>query len=331
MSNEITLFSEGNVALPDYIKHVDSNLKAATFAGAAGKSISIRGSVWRMIVDGEEVMSSDSRSLDLIIVGMSDHVGRTFYKGGYEEGKTESPICWSADGKVPDMRSAEIQSSSCDECPKNVGGSGQGDSKACRYVRTLAVVLADDPEGDVYKISLPSMSIFGKPEGTKMPLDAYRKFLKGHQIPLDCVVTEFKFDTASSTPKVIFKAKRPLTKAEFDICQAKGKSEDAVNAVTIEFAAPVKRDAKAEKAKATAAFDNEDGDDEDKKPSGFATKKPSGFAKKEEPKAEHVEAEEVVEEPKKRTKAKPAPVVEAKPDVKNVLANWADDDDDNDD
>lgn len=334
--SEITLFKGGNVAIPSYIKNVESKLKDLTFAGASGRNISIRGSVWRMIVDGKEVAQSDARAIKVVIVGMSEAVGRVHYEGQYEEGKESAPICWSADGKIPDMRSAKIQASSCDECPKNIGGSGQGDSKACRYIRNLAVVMANDMGGDIYKLSLPATSLFGAAEGKKMPLDAYRRFLKGHTIPLDCVVTEMRFDTDSSTPKVIFSAVQPLEEDEFRVCQERAATPEATQAVIVEFAAakaekaekaekPVKAEPKAEakpKAAPKAAEPEDDEDDGGFKP----VKADNGFSKAE--KVEKVQAEEVEdEEPQpKRRASKKAETVAATPDVANVLGKWADDD-----
>lgn len=334
--SEITLFKGGNVAIPDYIKNVESKLKDLTFAGSSGRNISIRGSVWRMIVDGKEVAKSDERAIKVVIVGMSEAVGRTFYEGSYEEGKESAPVCWSADGKMPDMRSEKPQASNCDDCPKNIGGSGQGDSKACRYMRNLAVVMANDMGGDIYKLSLPAMSLFGAAEGKKMPLDAYRRFLKGHGIPLDCVVTEMRFDTDSSTPKVIFSAVSPLEKEEFDICQERASSQEATQAVTIEFAGSTKTETKKAEAKPKATAKpkvEETGPEEPeeepapkaKADNGFKPSKPdNGFTP-----VEKVEAEEVDDEPQpKRRASKKAETVSSTPDVASVLGKWADDDED---
>lgn len=328
--SEITLFKGGNVAIPSYIKNVESKLKDLTFAGASGRNISIRGSVWRMIVDGKEVAQSDARAIKVVIVGMSETVGRVHYEGQYEEGKEAAPICWSADGKTPDMRSAKLQASSCDECPKNIGGSGQGDSKACRYIRNLAVVMANDMGGDIYKLSLPATSLFGAAEGKKMPLDAYRRFLKGHGIPLDCVVTEMRFDTDSSTPKVIFSAVQPLEEDEFRICQERASTTEATQAVVIEFAAAkAEKEAKAEKPVAKPKAEAKAADPDDDDDGGFKpVKADNGFSKPQ--KVEKVQAEEVDEDepqPKRRASKKAEPVA-ATPDVANVLGKWADDDED---
>jgi hypothetical protein len=354
--SEITLFKNGGV-VPGYIRNVESKLKDLTFAGAGGRNISIRGSVWRLMVDGKETAKSDDRTMKVVIVGMSEAVGRVHYSGQYEEGKEAAPICWSADGKIPDIRSAAVQASACDDCPKNIGGSGQGDSKACRYIRNLAVVMADDMGGDVYKLSLPATSLFGAAEGKKMSLDAYRRFLKGHGIPLDCVVTELRFDTDSSTPKVIFSAVAPLEKDEFDICQERAETAEAQQATVIEYQAKTPEKASSEfsskQANKVAAkpaakpkvepkpepeaepeqsaeaevLDKEEPVKAGKKyDSGFkASTADNGFSD-----VDHVDvnaAAEAEPEPVRRT-TKKVETVSATPDVSSVLDKWADDDED---
>jgi hypothetical protein len=65
-----------------------------------------------------------------------------------------------------------------------------------------------------------------------MPLQQYAKFLGGHGIPVTAVVTEMRFDTASATPKLTFRAVRPLSVEELAESKAQGESADALNAVT---------------------------------------------------------------------------------------------------
>jgi len=55
--------------------------------------------------------------------------------------------------------------------------------------------------------------------------------LGGHGLPVTAVVTEMRFDTASATPKLTFKAVRPLEEDEMATCQEKGQSADAKAAI----------------------------------------------------------------------------------------------------
>ena len=238
MSN-ITLFKSGNVAIPEYLRQTDDITKMLA-GNSGGKQISIKGGVWRMIVGGEEVAKNEDRAMNFIIVAAAPKVHRTFFMDKYEDGKVVEPTCWSADGVAPneEVPTANRQSDKCMTCKQNVAGSGEGESRACRYSRRLAVALENDIEGNIYRLQLPAKSIFGKPTGDKMPLDAYAKFLAGHNVPITGVVTEARFDTSEAVPVLRFRAVRPLQQEEWEAVQVASKSEDAQRA--IEFKMVVK-------------------------------------------------------------------------------------------
>ena len=306
MSN-ITLFKQGNVALPDYLKTPDDMTKALA-GNTSGKQISIKGGVWRLIVSGEEVAKNEDRAMNFIVLAANPHTNRTFFAQKYEEGKDVQPTCWSEDGVKPnaEVPADQRQCSTCADCPQNIAGSGEGTSRACRYSRRLAVALENDLEGNVYRLQLPAKSIFGKPEGEKMPLQAYAKFLAGHGVPMSGVVTEARFDTSEAVPVLKFRAVRPLNRDEWEQAKEAAKSEDALRA--IEFKMVLKpKDGSAPATKPAAALFN-----------GAAV------AAREEPKA--VESDGDIEEPVKRQSKKPA--VQAAPaskDVSAVLDAWGDD------
>jgi len=316
MSN-ITLFSAGNVALPDYLREGDELTKA--LAGSSGhKQISIKGGVWRMIVGGEELAKNEDRAMNFIILAANPHVNRMYYIGEYEEGNDAPPACWSNDSKVPndEVPAATRQNATCIGCPQNIEGSGKGKSRACRYSRRLAVALENDVEGNIYRLQLPAKSIFGKPEGDKMPLDAYAKFLSGHGVPITGVVTEARFDTSEAVPVLRFRAVRPLTRAEWETCKQAAKSEDALKA--IEF----KQYVKPETTQA-AVF-------QEPAPAPKAPKaaKPAPAPAPAAPAAVESWDEEEVAEPVVRAAKKPAPAERPVPkDVASVLDQWGDDDD----
>ena len=97
------------------------------------KRISTKGGVFRLVAGGKEVASIDDRHLDVVVVNAAPKVSRTFYAGQFVEGQATAPNCWSADGDTPDASIKEPQSASCATCSQNIKGSGQGDSRACRY------------------------------------------------------------------------------------------------------------------------------------------------------------------------------------------------------
>ena len=236
MSN-IAMFNPSNV--PAFAKNAE--LSATTLALAGGvntsagiKRVSIKGGVFRLLSGGKEVASIEDRHLDVIVVKAAPKVSRIFYAGSYDkDAAAAAPDCTSADGEKPDAGVRNKQSASCVTCPQNIAGSGNGQSRACRYQQRLAVVLANNPEGDVLQVTLPATSIFGKEEGDKRPLQAYARYMAAQTPPvnLDAIVTRMKFDTKAESPKLIFAPVRWLTDEEYEIVQTQSTSKDAEKAV----------------------------------------------------------------------------------------------------
>lgn len=228
MSN-LTLFPN-NTTLPAYLRGAEDFTKTVAGSGD-GRTISIEGGVWRLLVGGEEVTRNEDRAMNFVFINAAPDVARTYYMGTYVKGQTAAPDCFSSNGKTPDPSVPNPQSPSCAVCPQNVKGSGQNDSRACRFSRRFAVLLENDLQGDVYRLQLPAKSLFGNPKGDKMPMQAYAKFLHGHQVPMSGVVTEARFDTDESVPVLTFKALRPLSEAEYNIVKVKATSDEAMRAI----------------------------------------------------------------------------------------------------
>lgn len=286
MANDMTLFSKGDVAIPAHLKNLELDETTKSLMGGAGtgmKRISIRGGTFRMMVDGKEVAQNEDRAMNVIIVAANPNVSRQYYEGTYAEGEKVAPACWSNDGITPDTRVEEPQSDKCATCKQNIKGSGQGESRACRYQQRLAVALENDIGGGVYQLTLPATSIFGAAEGGKMPLQAYAKFLGGHNLPITVVVSEMRFDTNSATPKLTFKAVRPLEANELAECQELGQSEEAKRAIasTVAMADGVSKPKAKALPKAEVAEEAEA--DEEEAPKA-ESKEPTKRAKKAGPK-----------------------------------------------
>jgi hypothetical protein len=239
MSN-ITLFNSSNVPAFARNNELSDTAKALTGGGAgvSTKRISIKGGVFRLVAGGKEVASIDDRHLDVVIVRAAPKVSRIFYAGSYDAEAIVRPDCWSNDGEKPDASIAAPQSKTCMGCPQNEAGSGNGNSRACRFQQRLAVVLANNPEGDVLQLTLPATSIFGKEEGDKRPLQAYARFLAAQTPPVnpEQIVTRMKFDTKAESPKLFFAPTRWLTDEEYPIAVTQGDSDDAKKAVTLTVA-----------------------------------------------------------------------------------------------
>lgn len=271
--------------------------------GVSSKRISIKGGVFRLMAGGKEIAAIDDRHLDVVIVNAAPKVSRTFYAGQYMEGETKAPDCWSADGDLPDPKAENPQAKSCATCPQNVKGSGQGETRACRFSQRLAVVLANDIGGDVMQLTLAATSIFGKEDGDKRPLQAYARYLAAQNISPETLVTRLKFDTKAAVPKLYFQPVRWLDDAEYALVQEKGQTEEAKRAITMTVA-------------------QTDG----AKPLALEGKKP--VAKPVAEQAEAVEAVEAVDEPevRKETKAKPTAVPKKAGNLASVVDDWDTDD-----
>lgn len=298
MSN-IALFQSGSM-VPDYLREASDETTKDIAGSSGGKQISIKGGVWRMVVGGEEVAKNEDRAMNLVVIASSKGVSRTFYAEKYEEGKDIKPTCWSAEGDKPneEVPEGQRQSSACATCKQNIEGSGDGKSRACRYSKRLAVALENDIGGNIYRLSIPAKSYFGKADGDKMPLQAFGKFLAGHGIPITGIVTEARFDTSEAVPVLKFRAVRPLTREEWELGKQQSQTEDAKQAV--EFKMNVGK-AKAEQQVAL--------------PQAFQEAAP----------AAKVEVEEVAEPTKRATKPKAEAAAPAAKNVAAILDDWATD------
>lgn len=336
MANEVALLNLKS-SVPAFAKKAELSTLAKSLAGGSGsgKRISIKGGVFRLIVDGQEVAQIEERYLDVVIVNAAPKIARTYYEGKYSEDNITAPACWSADGDRPDPTASHPQAKTCADCPQNIKGSGDNDTRACRFSQRLAVVLANDQEGDVLQLSVPAKSLFGKEEGSNMPLQAYAKWLAAQTVNPDMVVTRLKFDTKAESPKLYFKAMRWLVEDEYENAQKQGQTPDAISAITMTVAqmdhvAPVEAEAEEEEAPAPApkAKAKTNGKAKAAKPESNDEEEPPAPAPRVKSKAQPPsEDEEDTSEPTKRTgkalKAEPAP---ASSKLKSLVDQWDSDD-----
>lgn len=234
MSN-LTLFQSGN-NVPAHLQRGQLDPITKALMGNDNKRISIKAGVWRMIVGGQEVATNEDRALNVVIVRAAEHNSRMYYAGKFKDGENVKPTCWSPDSVKPDASVKTPQASTCAACPQNIKGSGEGESRACRFQRRLAVVLENDIGGDIYALSVPAASLFGTGEGRKMPLQQYARFIGGHGIGINAVVTEMRFDTNATAPKITFSAVRPLEFDEWEIVKSRGEEPAAIDACTMTVA-----------------------------------------------------------------------------------------------
>ena len=229
-NQEVPAFLQGANGLNDLTKAL------AGKAAGGGKRISIRGGVFRKIVGGEEVGKITSRELNVIIVNAARGVSRIYYAGKYDPNAIVPPTCVSNDGVHPDTKDEGKQSDLCATCAQNIAGSGNGNSRACRYTRKIAVILEGDSTGDVYQLQLPSTSIFGKGEGNIHPFESYIKYVAGNGRNINQIVTQISLDTDSDTPKLLFSPARHINEEEWALASEAGDSMEAKNAITLTVA-----------------------------------------------------------------------------------------------
>jgi hypothetical protein len=229
MSNEIIAQLKQQNAL------VQTGLDADTLAVAGGgasngsKRISIRGGVFRKVVGGKEVAAIEDRHMNVIITKMAHTASRTFYAQSYREGEKISPSCWSSDSRVPDADVKEKQASSCDQCPHSVRGA----PTQCRLSWRTAVVLPDNPGGDVLQLVLPATSSFGKEDNGKYPFRPYIQMLASNNISASRVITKMQFDTKSPTPKILFSAAGIVPEDQLEVLDRQRSSREAEQAVAL--------------------------------------------------------------------------------------------------
>ena len=299
--SELAIFKGG---LPSYLKSAGADDVTNALAGEASggmRRISIKGGVFREMIGGKEHRVSEERAMNVVIIKAAPKVSRTYYSGTYSEGEAVRPACWSSDSQKPDEAVKDKQSNTCLTCPQNIKGSGQGESRACRYSQRLAVVIEGEIDrGEVYQLVLPATSIFGEGTKGKLPLRAYAEFLKNEDAPMSGVITEMKFDTASPTPKLVFRPIRVVNEEEWGAIQLLKESEEAKKAIelTVSQADNVQKEAPPAPKKAA-----------------IAAPKPAPV---EEP-----EEEEVIEEPVKAAPKKATPPAESS-SLEDLIGEWDD-------
>jgi hypothetical protein len=196
--------------------------------------ISYRGKVWRIKKSGEEhdVVNDEGDpvpSIEVVLVKSNPLPSKIYYAKDYQEGSSDAPDCWSANGVKPDMGVALPVAKSCAGCPNNVWGSKitqQGNkTKACQDARRMAVVSKQELEEQGDKAPLYLLRV---PPASLNPLKDYaEKVLKPKGIPYFAVTTKVSFELDAAYPKLKFGAKRFLTDDEAAAILKLRDSEDA--------------------------------------------------------------------------------------------------------
>jgi hypothetical protein len=222
MANQLVPFSFDQPAnLPVHLQGFNSGISKDLMLGGVGRNrIGLKGSRFRLIVSGQEEAVIEQSWLDVIIVGAAPGVSRLYYEGSYDEDEKTRPACYSADGVTPGADVTHPQSIKCASCPQNQKGSkitADGTkTKACTYLKRLAVVLVGDDQHRLFQLDGKAMTIFGEgePHQNKFTLNEYAKKLNIRGYDVAHLVTKLSFDINSSVPKLYFSPVRTITPDE---------------------------------------------------------------------------------------------------------------------
>lgn len=312
--SELTLFgNKPNLALLDGIPDVAAELagNGGTNNTSTNRRISIKGKNFRQIINGKEYNVVEDNSMNVVIVRAAA-VSRMFFEGTYKEGEVVKPTCWSSDSRTPDesVPQDQKQANSCLNCNQNIKGSGAGNGRACRFQQRVAVMLEGAiDKREVYQLVLPPTSIFGEGTKDKMPMQAYGKYLQAHNTNPITIITEMKFDSASATPKLVFKPVRLLSEEEQRVVIEMLEHEDTLKAIKLNVS---------QMDKVLPAPE---------KPMLFAPKpeaKPEPVQEVVEEVVVEAQPEEVVEEPKKVVKKSAVPPPAEDVDLASIVDSWDD-------
>lgn len=309
MSTDLSAFKGNSMISSDLFKKMMAvNQTLSGGAGGTSRRISIKGGRFREMVNGEQVRVNSSGSMNIVVLSSSKII-RTYYEGAYDPEKTSGPTCWSPDSEKPsaDIPADMVKSKTCSACPMNIKGSGQGESRACRFSVRLAIAI-EGMYDKVYQLQLPATSLFGDASNGNMGMQAYSKFLSANDMPIIGLVTQMYFDENSETPKLYFKPQRPLNDDELRAVLALADHADVEKAVTM---TTYKKD-------------------EDKPEAGSKSYNPTKDAieiedapeAKAKPKVQEVSDEEV-DEPT-RVMSKTATEAPSSPKMESVLSAWDD-------
>ena len=217
---ELSIFDEAGGNVPAHIRAKWGAVNNSDMSAGVNASFSIlsyKGKVWhvvqgdnRTLIKGED--GEPRSSIEVVILKANPTVSKLYYKGGYVEGNSDRPTCYSHDGVAPAIDAVEKQSLKCAICPHNQWGSKTTESgakgKECSDSRRLAVAAAGDLENPM---------LLRVPAATLKDLKAYGDLLARRETPYQAVVTKIGFDYDVAYQKLTFTALRWLDAGDVNI------------------------------------------------------------------------------------------------------------------
>ena len=247
MAKDMTLF-DNKVQMPAHIADMFGEDESNIDTGASVPSLSIRGKIFRISMEGEEKMLTrydneleddvPLNTLSVIVINQGPFGARVYYEGDYSPDSNEGPSCFSLDGKHPDAKAREPQANSCAACPHAVKGSKISNSgtatTACQLQRRLAVVPANKPDFTALLLRLAPTSAWD-PETKNSDAGwfgwrQYLDFLNARGVRHTAqVVTKLRFDSDVEHPKLLFRPDRFLTEDEASVVAERLNSDEVMS------------------------------------------------------------------------------------------------------
>jgi len=183
-------------------------------------AIRYRGEVERMMLpasidsQGRTSPPAPAAYFDVVIVGVSSAISKSYYEKRFNEGDDAAPDCFSVNGVSPDPASPKPQHTHCAVCPQNRFGSRITEvgkkAKACQDYRRLAVVPVDDVANEDFggpmMLRIPPMSLLN--------LDKYCHDLQRMGADVSQVQTMLGFNNDVAYPEINFVARGYLGSAD---------------------------------------------------------------------------------------------------------------------
>lgn len=199
--------------LPAFLQPTQNKLANQMSSGLSQSypNISLKGAKFTFNKGGESTLWNQFH-LDVIIVGASEFIQRTYYSGAYDPNATETkPACSSQNGEYPSAQAEFPQAQACSVCPMNQKvPDPQRPGKQhtpCGFSKNLAVVIPGDQNVDIWRLGLNSMTLFGKSETDAAGIATWRgiteKFMANNADPMHYVV-RLSFDPQQSVPVLKF-------------------------------------------------------------------------------------------------------------------------------
>lgn len=200
---------------------VDNDMSSGIQAGFG--MIGYKGKVWSIRHRGDEknLMREDGdgprNSIEVVVLKASSVVAKIFYQGGYVDGSTTPPDCFSTNGITPDQSSTHKQCATCALCEQNKWGSriteGGKKGKACSDSKRLAVV----PLADIPNETFGGPMLLRVPAASLADLASFGDKMAGWGYPYFGIGVRISFDTTTAYPKFVFKEIRQLSDEEADV------------------------------------------------------------------------------------------------------------------